>query len=644
MTPRPRRLHGAFALLLLIPAAPAAAGPSPGTAPGTARASAPRVVAAAMVDTDGDDRADRVVLTYSRRISHARDTRRFPFTVAGYRIVGIDRATRSTSLVIRIAEGAAADIAARPRVTYRPTRQQPVLAGRTQAARQTFTATRPLDLDLDGAARLDCAPTDPAVHPGALDHPDLAGRDTDCDGRDGTESASIHVSPTGDDAGDGSRTAPVATLTRALALVTAQRTDVLLALGDFASPAIDLPGGVGLYGSFDPTTWTRDPDTGGGGSVVTLAGRVRLQGGNAVSTLWFTSTAPGATVAVTGPAVTLERVTALHTSTSGGNAIALLVTPTGAATVTDSILKADDAGNGTPGTPGTTGAAGGTGAQGQPGACDNASYRPVGGAGGTAPTGGFSGGAGGDGGWAGSQPDPFFADDGAHGGGYQDQPPYAGRGGTGGNWGSDAPPADGVDGNPGRTGTAGAVGPTLLGTFGPAGYAPRASGTGGTGAPGTGGGGGGGGGGGTGVYVVVGGGIAGGGGGAGGAGGTGGTGGTGGYASVAAYVYQGSLTLDGVQLISGEGGDGGAGGTGGAGGAGGQGAAGRTACPAEVGDGGDGGDGGTGGVGGAGGHGQGGHSLGIVDVGATISAPDVTFSLGSAGFGSGGLVSEYYVP
>jgi hypothetical protein len=46
----------------------------------------PRIVAAAMLDADGDARSDRVRLTYSERIRHVRDADgRYPFAVTARR-------------------------------------------------------------------------------------------------------------------------------------------------------------------------------------------------------------------------------------------------------------------------------------------------------------------------------------------------------------------------------------------------------------------------------------------------------------------------------------------------------------------------------------------------------------------------------
>ena len=82
-------------LVLLLPALPAS-GANP----------APRIVVAAMVDADRDDRADAVRLTYSERVWHARDTDgRYPFRVGTYGIRAVDAARGTRTLTVQLAEG-----------------------------------------------------------------------------------------------------------------------------------------------------------------------------------------------------------------------------------------------------------------------------------------------------------------------------------------------------------------------------------------------------------------------------------------------------------------------------------------------------------------------------------------------------------
>ena len=104
---------------------------------------APKIVGAVMQDADGDYRGDRVVLTYSEAVRHARDTDgRYPFRVAGYTIASVGAAS-GKKLTLLLVEKAAPDGAARPAVTYSRTTSKPVTdRARNQAARQTFGAVR----------------------------------------------------------------------------------------------------------------------------------------------------------------------------------------------------------------------------------------------------------------------------------------------------------------------------------------------------------------------------------------------------------------------------------------------------------------------------------------------------------------------
>ncbi|WP_148313452.1 PGRS family protein [Sorangium cellulosum] len=190
---------------------------------------------------------------------------------------------------------------------------------------------------------------------------------------------------------------------------------------------------------------------------------------------------------------------------------------------------------------------------------------------------------------------------------------------------------------------AGAIG---TGSISAAGYAGAAGSDGRPGLPGQGGGGGGGA---RGVaettverYCPTGsrrGGASGGSGGAGGCGGRGGRGGLPGGSSIALISLDAALSFDAVILRVGSGGDGGRGGPGQPGGEGGAGGPGGRIPP----NGGaglfpacEGGKGGTGGTGGKGGGGQGGHSLGIAFRGAPPPTDGATIELGDPGTGGQG--------
>ena len=96
-----------------------------------------------MQDRDGDGRADRLRLRYSKRVRHAADRDgRYPFRVAGYRVRSVAKAL-GRRIVLRLAEKAIADPDARPHVRYRRTRTGRVVdRARRQAVRQTFRRTR----------------------------------------------------------------------------------------------------------------------------------------------------------------------------------------------------------------------------------------------------------------------------------------------------------------------------------------------------------------------------------------------------------------------------------------------------------------------------------------------------------------------
>src|SRR4051794_264535 len=69
------------------------------------------------------------------------------------------------------------------------------------------------DWDGDGSANaVDCAPLDPAVHPGAIDNPDLSFEDTNCDGIDGYISNAVFVSVTAGPGGNGTKEIPFNTV------------------------------------------------------------------------------------------------------------------------------------------------------------------------------------------------------------------------------------------------------------------------------------------------------------------------------------------------------------------------------------------------------------------------------------------------
>ncbi|MBI4366019.1 MAG: hypothetical protein HY543_04290 [Deltaproteobacteria bacterium] len=113
------------------------------------------------------------------------------------------------------------------------------------------------DADGDGySAVCDCAPHDAAIHPAAMDDPDIAETDTNCDGMDGNQYRAIFVATGGNDAQDGRRSAPVATLARAVAVAEAATAgwsrpfDVYLEEGTFDPTDVAWPAAIRLFGGF----------------------------------------------------------------------------------------------------------------------------------------------------------------------------------------------------------------------------------------------------------------------------------------------------------------------------------------------------------------------------------------------------------
>lgn len=478
------------------------------------------------------------------------------------------------------------------------------------------------DWDGDGVlAPSDCAPLDPAVHPGAPDKPDMAFEDTNCDGIDGDVNKAIFVDGgAGLDTRSGVKDFPKKTIAAAIVAAKAAAKDVYVASGTY-SESLTLDTNVSIYGGYTPTfsvRTTAEPTT------VTGAPHAALADGKTGISLQLLSLVGGSVTTVTGGSSYGLRVL------NGAKVQLERVTATGGA-----------AGPGATGGGGATGLAGGDGSTGTNGAC--------GGASGTGPAGGTganAGGKGGNGGGAGG--------DGIKGG---DGGPF-GSIGTGGGFGGGATGSGNRTGGDGTRGNAGNAGPTgnngtvplftldaattnWNGNNGNAGN-PGGSGTGG---------GGGGGGGGASITAIAysAGGGAGGSGGAGGGGGEGGKAGGAGGGSFGVYVYNALVVARNSTLRGGAGGSGGDGGRGGDpgapgdGGAAGSGASGGvgTGCGdglafnAKGGAGGKGGDGGKGGTGGAGSGGTGGPSAGVFrgGLGSFYSQRNTTQAGGPGGTG-----------
>jgi hypothetical protein len=618
----------ALIALVLVVVAPA----------GSAPATAPKIVAAAMVDADGDFRTDRLRVTYSGVVRHQRDTDgRYPFALTGYKIASVTRAS-GRSVTLLLVERKTADPLAKPALRYTRTTSKPVTDSKgRQAVRQTFKGTRPhnhrphttppppppppapdTDPDKDGyAAPGDCKPDDPTIHPGATDKPDLAFIDTNCDGIDGDEKTSIFVSPTGNDANPGTKSQPKRQI-QAAALARGERGEILVAAGDYDHVRLvyGTPGlgkaALGIYGAYT-ADWERTTS-----SVTKLSGPSY---GLTIDNL---------------PLVILQYLTVSSTSNGAEQnsyGIHVLNTTPAIDGVTVALqrveVQAGPGSAGATGAPGATGRNGADGYPGKPGHCDSGPPGE-GGIGGPSPI-GRPGGNGGRGGAEGSN-DGLRGDDG----------PLGGEGGVGGKAGGTRHGESGAGGLPGNGGAQGAGGSG----FGASTVWQSTQATAGSaGTSGSGGGGGGGGSGQGGAFVDDGAGNGGGGGGAGGEGGAGGRPGGAGGVSIGIYIFKARVTIDGGHISTGAGGNGGTGGAGGVAGKGGAAGLESTTCSNEIGKGGEGGDGSDGGGGGGGGGGAGGPSIGVVEVGSEVTIKSTPITVqpggqgGAEGAGAGGTPS-----
>lgn len=447
----------------------------------------------------------------------------------------------------------------------------------------------------------------------AVDEPDDAFEDTNCDGIDGVAEDAMFVSTMGLDTNPGTREQPLRTIQAALSrAISKGKSAVFVSEGSYEGP-VKLVNGVSLYGGYSQVhQWSRSD-----AAKVTVVSNVLL--GNRI-------------IAVDGEAITepttVDRLTieAADASAPRASSIGLYCRGCTGLKVRNSTIVGGTGGPGADGTSGINGEAGGDGAPGNPGTCDSNLPGAAGGAGGFSQC-GRNGGVGGTGGDHG-------ANAGAMGG--------TGAGGTSGG----TPGPGGDPGGAGGMGGTGAVG--MPGSHGAAGmggalagghWVGANGGDGVDGKPGNGGGGGGGGGGQGCTFCDNGNGNGGGGGGAGGCAGTGGLGGSAGGASFGVLLVSstGAAILN-CRVAAKAGGKGGTGGVGGTGGAGGKGKPGQMVCTGEIGAGGPGGAGGAGGTGGHGGGGAGGPSVAVALSGtvATLQENQYTFAAGGMGGSSMG--------
>ena len=470
---------------------------------------------------------------------------------------------------------------------------------------------------------------------GVTDHPDHDFVDANCDGIDGDIAKSIFVAPppVGSDTNPGTMASPVATIAKGIELATAQKLDVLIAIGTY-SETVTMVAGVSLYGGYDSTdSWKRYHYT-------PMAATIIMGGVTAVK---FQGIAEQTELQ-------LVAVASAKPFTSGTSSVGIsVVTSTGPILLTDCVVVAGNGSDGTNASDGTTGQTGGGGG--------NASGTTRGGQG-SSPCGalGGYGATSVSGATPGNQGDTGTT---VAGGGTGQTGGSGGGAGTcnttSASNGEPAPPVGQAlqaagNGPPGNNGGPGAA----FGTLDTAGNYSQPAGNDGLASGHPGGGGAGGGSGGGSAYGTPGSACtncnglssgAGGGGGGGGCGGTPGHGGGGGGASFGIVVVNSVATITGCKLTSGLGGTGGAGGVGGQGGsgatggngAGGQCGGGSWPCNSYCGGAGHaGGQGGTGGQGGGGAGGTGGASVCIVYKGTAPTTAANTCVNGGGGSGGAG--------
>jgi hypothetical protein len=440
-----------------------------------------------------------------------------------------------------------------------------------------------------------------------VDVPDGDYIDANCDGIDGDIDQAFFVSSTGSDAGTGTQLDPFRTIGHAVAQAAADpaRKQVLVAAGTYAE-SLTLPDGVGVFGQYAATDWSRAA---------------------ANATIIDSPTSVGVRVANTTAEGYLEGLVIRTTDAGGGanSARAVVLENLGAAFyVRHNDLRA---GRGASGASGMNGKKGGGG---YPGGSGNwftlgSGGAPAASAGGSAATCSGWGGAGDQ--WGGAGPDGAK---GAPGDNFGGTGKVGGNGSAGANGSTPAGQGQGsISGNDWRA---------LGGGSGVGGHCGGGGGGGGTNAcicwPGT---------------VCA---LGGGGGGGGGAGGTGGQGGQGGGGSFGVLAIQASTAVVTDNTITTAGG--GAGGSGGSSGARGPGGLGAwTPCwGGWNGAGGLGGNGGDGGLGGKGAGGAGGMSVGILQVSSprmtatantTLLGPAGTGGVSSGSSGAPGIQSDLYV-
>ncbi|MBU1898516.1 putative metal-binding motif-containing protein, partial [Myxococcota bacterium] len=120
----------------------------------------------------------------------------------------------------------------------------------------TLTDCEPDYWDLDGNDANGCEYH--CVFSDAIDIPDAAAVDANCDGIDGMKLAAIFVAPDGNPFGDGTQGDPVDTINAGVGLAEANGlSQVLVSQGVFEE-TVELAEGVSVYGGYHSLTWARN--------------------------------------------------------------------------------------------------------------------------------------------------------------------------------------------------------------------------------------------------------------------------------------------------------------------------------------------------------------------------------------------------
>src|SRR4051812_26291175 len=137
------------------------------------------------------------------------------------------------------------------------------------------------DYDRDGSQTpADCNDFDPAIHPGAVDKPDFAREDTNCDGIDGDANGAIFVDGgTGLDSRSGAKDFPKKTISSAIVAAKAAGKDVYVAAGAYPESLV-LDTNVSIYGGYTPVSRTPPGPDGTTGPRTPPAAPAAGQNGN----------------------------------------------------------------------------------------------------------------------------------------------------------------------------------------------------------------------------------------------------------------------------------------------------------------------------------------------------------------------------